>query len=168
MIDEERLQSGALLYERYHAAMMKRAKRYLSEISDAEDAVSSCWIRLLPRIDTLMLMDEQARSSYILATVQNEAIDRFRSQRRELVNTVELGEDIADSGDEYSNLIANEALTSMLAMLPPQEAKIVRFKLDGIGNEEIASRLQLSQSTVRVYWQRGRARLRLLVQALDK
>lgn len=168
MIDKERLQSGALLYERYYAAMMKRAKRYLSEISDAEDAVSTCWIRLLPRIDTLMSMDEQARSAYILATVQNEAIDRFRSQRRELVNTVELGEGIADNGDEYNDLLANEALTSMLAMLPPQEAKIVRFKLDGIGNEEIASRLQLSQSTVRVYWLRGRVRLRLLIQALDR
>lgn len=170
MIDEEKLKSGTLLYERYYTAMLKRARRYLSDIYDAEDVVSNCWIRLIPRIHTLMSMDEQARSSYILTTVQNEAIDHFRRQQRQLVNTVELGENIADanSSEEYNDLLVCATLSSMLAMLPPQEARIVRFKLNDISNKDISNLLHISQSTVRVYWLRGRVRLRLLIQTLDK
>lgn len=170
MIDEEKLRSGTLLYERYYTAMLKRARRYLSDIYDAEDVVSNCWIRLIPRIHTLMSMDEQARSSYILTTVQNEAIDHFRRQQHQLVNTVELGENIADanSSEEYNDLLVCDTLSSMLAMLPPQEARIVRFKLNDISNKEISNLLHISQSTVRVYWLRGRVRLRLLIQTLDK
>lgn len=170
MIDEEKLRAGALLYEQYCAAMLKRAKRYLSDIYDAEDVVSSCWIRLLPRVHTLMDMDESARSSYLLTTVQNEAIDHLRRQQRYLGRTVELGENIADTsaGDQYDDLMICDALSSMLTMLPPQEARIIRFKLEGASNEEISKLLHISQSTVRVYWLRGRARLRLLIQTLDK
>lgn len=170
MIDEEKLRAGALLYEQYYTAMLKRARRYLSDIFDAEDVVSNCWIRLLPRIHTLADMDEPARSSYLLTTVQNESIDHLRRQQRYLGHTVELDENMADAGagDQYDDLMVCDALSSMLTMLPPQEARIVRLKLNGISNEEISSLLHISQSTVRVYWLRGRARLRLLIQTLDK
>lgn len=169
MIDEEKLRAGALLFEQYYTAMLKRAKRYLSDAFDAEDAVSNCWIRLLPRIHTLMDMDEPARSSYLLTTVQNEAIDHLRRQQRYLGHTVELGKDMADAsaGDQYDDLILCDALSSMLTMLPPQEARIIRFKLEGASNEEISELLHIGQSTVRVYWLRGRARLRQLIQILD-
>lgn len=172
MIDEEKIQSGTLLYERYYAAMLKRAKCYVGDIYDAADIVSNCWIRLIPRIHALMSMDEHARSSYIMTTVQNEAIDYSRKQQRQrrLTDTVELCENIAhvNAWEAYNDLLTWDTLSSMLAMLPPKEARIVRFKLNGISNEEISGSLHISQSTVRVYWKRGRERLRLLIQRPNK
>lgn len=170
MIDEERLRTGAMLYEHYYVAMLRRARRYLSDTYDAEDVVSSCWIRLLPRIDILTAMDEAARSSYIMTTVQNEAIDLIRKQRRQYVHTVDLGENIADinASEEFDNLLVCHTLSSLLTMLPPQEARIVRCKLNGVSNEEISELMNIRQSTVRVYWLRGRERLQSLLQTLDK
>ena len=119
MIDEEKLRAGALLYEQYYTAMLKRARRYLSDIYDAEDVVSNCWIRLLPRIHTLMEMDEPARSSYLLTAVQNESIDYYRRQhRRAMVGA--LDPNIADvsASEEFDTLLVCETFSSMLTMLP--------------------------------------------------
>lgn len=166
MIDEEKLRAGAMLYEQYYAAMLKRARRYLSDMYDAEDVVSNCWIRLLPRIHVLVDMDESARSAYLLTTVQNAAIDHLRKQRRFFIPNEEAGEKMAgvSAVDQYNELMTCYALSSMLSMLPPQEARIVRLKLAGVSNGEISQLLHISQSTVRVYWQRGRTHLRQFLQ----
>ena len=169
MIDEEKLRAGAMLYEQYYTAMLKRARQYLSDVYDAEDVVSDCWIRLLPRILTLMEMDEPARSSYLLTAVQNESIDYYRRQhRRAMVGA--LDPNIADvsASEEFDTLLVCETFSSMLTMLPAQESKVVQYKLHGVSNEDIAKLLHISQSTVRVYWLRGRARLRILIQTLDE
>lgn len=170
MIDEEKLKTGALLFERYYAAMLRRAKRYVSDTYDAEDIVSSCWLRLLPKIRTLVKMDEPARSAYLMTAVQNEAVDHHRKNQRHQTNSVELDDNVADTyADEaYDAFILCDTLLTLLRMLPAQEARIVRCKLQGMSNEEIAELLHISQSTVRVYWLRGRTTLRQVMQALDK
>lgn len=158
------------MYEHYSAAMLRRAKRYVSNVCDAEDVVSNCWLRLIPRTQMLMEMDAQARSSYIMATVQNEAIDYYRRQRHRFTTTIALGDGVVgiDAGEEYDNLIVGDTLASMLAMLPPHEARVIRFKLNGIDNAEISKSLHISQSTVRVYWLRGKMHLRSLIQDLEQ
>ena len=105
-----------------------------------------------------------------MTTVQNEAIDLIRKQRRQYVHTVDLGENIADinASEEFDNLLVCHTLSSLLTMLPPQEARIVRCKLNGVSNEEISELMNIRQSTVRVYWLRGRERLQSLLQTLDK
>jgi len=170
MIDQEVLRTGALLFEQYYAAMLRRAGHYVSDIHDAEDIVSSCWIRLLPKIFNLMKMDEPARSAYLMTAVQNEAVDYHRKNQRRQANSVELDDNIADAYAEeaYDSLILCDTLSTLLMMLPPQEARIVRCKLQGMSNEQIAELLHISQSTVRVYWLRGRTKLRQVMQALDK
>lgn len=170
MIDEDRLRAGADLYEQYYTAMIRRAKRYASDPYDAEDIVSNCWIRLLPKIHILKEMDAPARASYLLTSVQNEAIDYHRKNLRIHSNSVELDESIADSSSDeaYDILFLCNTLSTLLEMIPPQEARIVRCKLKCMNNEEIAEQLHISQSTVRVYWLRGRTRLRKLMRILDK
>lgn len=170
MIDEDRLRAGAKLYEQYYVAMIRRARRYVSDIYDAEDIVSNCWLRLLSKVNVLIEMDEPARSAYLMTAVQNESIDYHRKKIRFHSVAVELSEDIADSkaNEAYDALVIGDTLTSLLTMIPPQEARIVRYKLKGISNAEIAELLSISRSTVRVYWQRARIRLRQIVQILGE
>lgn len=170
MIDEDKLRTGTSLYEQYYAAMIRRAKRYVSDPYDAEDIVSNCWIRLLPKINILKEMDAPARASYLLTAVQNEAVDYYRKNLRIHSSAIELDESIADNSsvEAYDTLILCDTLSSLLEMIPPQEARIVRYKLKCLSNEEIAEQLHISQSTVRVYWLRGRTRLRKLMLILDK
>lgn len=170
MIDKDKLRTGTSLYEQYYTAMIRRAKRYASDPYDAEDIVSNCWLRLLPKINILKEMDAPARASYLLTAVQNEAVDYYRKNLRIHSNAVELDESIADnsSSEVYDTLILCDTLSTLLEMIPPQEARIVHCKLKYMSNEEIAEQLHISQSTVRVYWLRGKTRLRELIRILDK
>lgn len=170
MIDEDSLRTGAGLYEQYYTAMIRRAKRYVSDTYDAEDIVSNCWLRLLPKIQLLTEMDELARTAYLMTAVQNESLDYHRKSLRLHGKMVELNDDIADNeaGNAYDTLIVCDTLSYLLTMIPPQEAKIVRCKMEGMNNAEISERMHVSQSTVRVYWLRGRRRLRQLIQILDE
>ena len=170
MIDENRLRAGANLYEQYYTAMIRRAKRYVTDTYDAEDIVSNCWLRLLPKIQLLIEMDEPARTAYLLTTVQNESLDYHRKRLRLRGKMVEFIEDVADNeaGKAYDALIVCDTLASLLTMIPPQEARIVRCKMDDMSNAEISDLMHISQSTVRVYWLRGSRRLRQLIRILDK
>lgn len=117
-----------------------------------------------------MEMDEPARSAYLMTAVQNESIDHHRKKIRFHSVAAELAEDIADNkaNEAYDALVIGDTLSSLLTMIPPQEARIVRCKLKGMSNAEIAELLSISQSTVRVYWQRARIRLRQIVQILGE
>ena len=59
------------LFTRYRTAMLGRALQYMKHVQDAEDVVSDAWMSLLRQLPKLVVMDERARSTYILRSVQN-------------------------------------------------------------------------------------------------
>lgn len=66
------------LFTRYRTAMLGRALQYMKHVQDAEDVVSDAWMSLLRQLPKLVVMDERARSTYILRSVQNASVDALR------------------------------------------------------------------------------------------
>ena len=153
MIDEGTFRIGALLFEQHYDAMMRQAKRHVSDTYDAEDIVSSCWLRLLPKINILQGMDTSTRTAYLLTVVWHETVDYYRQNMRHHSDTVELDESIIDSNSDeaYDKFILCDTLSTLLEKIPPQEARIVRCKMKEMNNKDIAEQPRISLSTVRVY-----------------
>lgn len=159
MIPDNYLYAGARFYEQYYGSMIRKAKRYVSDIHDAEDIVSACWVSLLLHMERLVALEETMRAAYILAAVKNASIDFLRKQSRQnmLLNEV----DEAGTGEEWLESIEyQELLAILLKQLPPYEARIVGFKLMKYTSVEIADLLHISPVSVRIYWMRARKHLR--------
>lgn len=159
---------GTQLFIQYQAAMTRRALRYVFNIHDAEDVVSDCWLSLISRFSLLSSMDERARSAYILTAVRNAAIDYLR--KRERHGTSHFPTDHSDNTPPnfIDAVIDQNVIESLLEYLPPHTSKVVRYKLHTLDDSKIAELIGIRQSSVRVYWLRGREQLRRLIQALNE
>ncbi|MBE5772314.1 MAG: RNA polymerase sigma factor [Clostridiales bacterium] len=166
MISASNLRTGAQLFEQYYAAMIKRARRYVSDVYDAEDIVSDCWVALLLRMEQLIPMKEPVRTAYIMTSVENASIDflRKRKRRQRIVEEMEISDADAEYLQELDSLEYQDLLATLLKQLPPYEAKVVEYKLMKYTSSEIAEKLSVSSASVRVYWMRAKGRLQKYIQ----
>lgn len=157
---------GTQLFIQYQAAMKQRALRYVSNIHDAEDIVSDCWISLIHHFPLLSSMDERRRSAYILTAVQNAAIDYLR-KRRHSCNLIQSKNDhpMEASSDFIDSVMDRDIVKSILKRLPPREAKVAMYKLCSYDDSEIAELLEICQSSVRVYWLRSKKRMKMMYES---
>lgn len=171
MCVHEVMQAAAACFERYYPAMLRRATKYVDCFEDAEDIVSECWIKLICIVPKLMRMDIQARSTYIMKTVQNEAIDFIRKRQRCTDSPLtEIRATTISSGSICPEQIveSHEFVRELLQFLPNQERKIISMYIQGYSTGEIAVRLKLTASSVRVYKHRAQQRLIDYVEAINK
>lgn len=161
------------LYQRYHVAMLRRARKYVHNSCDAEDIVSDCWVNLILHAEQLSKMVSSAQTVYIMRCVTNKSIDLLRNRHRS-------AEWICDDR-EYPILCPNaiepdfseEALLQkmevahLLYLLPPREQEVMKLRLRKWGTDEIADKLHISKSSVRGYAARATARLRSYVRSVE-
>lgn len=137
---------------------------------DAEDIVSEYWIKLICMVPKLMRMDIQARSTYIMKTAQNEAIDFIRKRHRCTDSPLtEIHATTISSGSLCPEQIveSHEFDRELLWFLPNQERKIIFMYIQGYSTDEIAVRLKLAASSVRVYKHRAQQRLIDYIHAIE-
>lgn len=158
------------LYTRYRAAMLGRALQYMKHVQDAEDVVSDAWMALLRQLPKLVVMDEKARSTYILRSVQNASVDALRkanvqARQRERLQNEPMPVPVED--DSRHSTLRARFLTAFSA-LPPREQTIVRLRLSGKSRAEIAQTLNLSPSSVHVYLFRAKHHIQHTLSTLDE
>lgn len=149
-------------FKRYTPLMFRKAQACLNIPQDAEDIVSCCWLKLLPHLKVLNGMDEKRRVAYILTCVQNESTDLIRRQIRERRLLARLARDLRQPAhtDISSSISLKSELDDVLSVCTGQEYSVLCSKRIGLSDEEIAARMHVSKSTVRVYWHRARKRIR--------
>lgn len=139
--------SEAELWRRMHGLrpeMIRLAQRTLSETSDAEDAVSEAFVKIVRGGRT---SPEQLRS-HVVTAVRSVAIDmaRKRNADRRRDNRYFAGEMslVAPVDEDISDRSYAEAAQSKLAELPARERELLLLRQDGLSIREIAQRLGLT------------------------
>lgn len=149
-------------FKRYTPLMFRKAQACFNIPQDAEDIVSCCWLKLLSHLKVLNAMDEKRRIAYILTCVQNESTDFVRMKIRERQLMARLARDLQKPVhiEIIDSISLQSELDDLLSVCTGQEYNVLCDKCVGLSDEEIAARMQVSKSTVRVYWHRARKRIR--------
>lgn len=165
MSEPEAVIAATRYFRQYYRPMLRRAIKYVHNIQEAEDVVSDCWIRLVQQIPKLIAMDEAARSTYIMKSVQNEAIDHIRRQKKQ--GHLELADEYSATANLDQIVASNEYVHELLQLLPPHERRTMQLHIQGCSTGEIAAQLRLTQSSVRVYKLRAQRRLIDYIRAIE-
>lgn len=153
------------LYEQHRFTMLAVAMRILRHRQRAEDAVHDAFLRILENIDQIGAIECNKMRSYIVIIVRNIALDQLRQQnRRGELPLPEYGDDLQDDGiDLEQDLLDREQAadihTHLRALGQPFLDIMILKMVHGFKSREISRMLQIPESTVRVYLQRGKKRL---------
>lgn len=144
---EEKFKS---LFREYFSSLCIFAYRYLSDTELSKDVVHDVFAGLWESPERLeQLLNEK---SYLYTLVRNHCLDVLRKQsvRKKFSATVEFA---PKTSEEYPDLEAlreetYRQLDFAINQLPKRSREILRLKMSGLKNEEIARQLNLSVNTV--------------------
>ena len=148
------------VFTRLRRKFLGMAMAILPNEDDAADALQDAFCKLWPRRDTIN--DETKAEALTGVTLRNICIDRTR---RRTLPTVPLDEehDTVDSETTYNE--REEKYNTVKAIidngLTVLQRRIIELKeIQGVGVEEIAKQLQMTESAVRMNLSRARNRIR--------
>ena len=147
-----------LLFRKYYASMVLYADRMLKNKSESEDLVVDLFCTLWTKRTQLAAV--KSGQNYIFILLRNKVIDflryKKRSRQEELVDSVseEAIEQTIFEVELYAQL--NEAIEN----LPKKCAEVLRLKMEGFDDHEIAEKLGIQYETVRSHTKRGVVLLR--------
>lgn len=141
--------SQRLLYDRYCQKVMGIALRYCSNPDEAEDVVQEVFIKIFTNIHRLH--DEATLSSWIHTIATHTCIDMLRAKKQPLtIPYEELPTEIGDMSCNYYDGIAAEQLLAYIQELPEGCRTVFNLCIiDGLSNEEVATMLSCTETTVR-------------------
>ena len=151
------------LYLQHRQTLYRVAYRILQDPHDAEDAVHHAFVRLVDHMDKVDVRNLPRTRAFLLAVVENAAIDIYRQRKRKSGVRVEelclpepMPEEIADS----------IAFDRAFLKLPVIYSSVLRLKYShGYSGREIAVLLGLTEENVRQRIYRGK---QLLAELLEK
>lgn len=138
------------LYYRYLPKLLGFAFNYLYDEQDAEDTVQIIFINIWEKRRNL---DETKNfKSYLFQSVKNQLLNKLRSQKKNCAID-NIPEKYCVSTENIFEKLTYQELenttTDLIKNLPKTQQKVfVLSKIDGLSNEEIATRLRLSKRTV--------------------
>jgi len=156
------------IYSVYHSAMLKMAVSYVRNLWDAEDIVSDCCVSLMRHTALLERLAPAQRTKYVMTAVRNSALSHLRRKNRApLLCTDELLDAYAGSVEPLEAEMAYVAAEQLLAYLSGREGEVAQLRLQMMPTREIAMRLDLAESTVRVCWHRARRKMQKMLRSSD-
>lgn len=150
---------GELVY-RHRDRLWSVALRTTSDPEEAADALQDAFLSAFRRAD--QFRGEAAVTTWLHRIVVNACLDRLRrrTSRPAVPLPDDLGQTLADPGDQMSRRDTQLVIASALANLPPdQRAAIVLVDVEGRSIQETAELLGCPTGTVKSRCSRGRARL---------
>ncbi|MCR4645683.1 MAG: sigma-70 family RNA polymerase sigma factor [Oscillospiraceae bacterium] len=165
MTDREKL---AELYRIYEKPLYRIAYAVLHDHSQAEDAVSEAFCRVMRHIGKIGDPASPQTKQYMVKTIRSTSFSQYRYNRRHAERTQVLDEHHAELPDPHDMLHQRierqsllETLTSMLGILNETDRQIVVWHgRDGIPFAQIGEHLHLSEAAVRKRYERARKRMK--------
>lgn len=159
MIDsEDDKHKFVVLYEKYRCLMMAVAVSILKDNYLAEDAVHEAFIKVAKNIDRIGNVSGIETKRYLISVVKTTAIDMYRKRNKQQENEVVFepekieNEKITYLEDKYENNILE-----VIYNLPENYRDIFLLRYSsGLEYSEIASVLEITESTVRQRISRGK------------
>lgn len=152
--------SQELLYRKYARKMYYVSLSYSGDREEAKDILQEAFLKVFRNIDKYR--DTGSLEGWIRRIVSNTAIDHFRNHKRDRLTFTydEILDTPASDKNEVEVISGTEEIISMVRDLP-EGARIIftLFAVEGYSHKEIASKLQISESTSKSQFRRARTLL---------
>lgn len=139
-----------VLFREYFSSLCIFAYHYLADMELSKDVVHDVFTGLWE--STIQLDQLLNEKGYLYTLVRNQCFDVLRKQnvRNRYASTLNLSEKESDEYMEYEILREEtyRQLDQAINRLPERSQEILRLKLSGLKNQEIAEKLQLSINTI--------------------
>ena len=152
--------SQDLLYRKYARKMYYVCLSYSGDKEEAKDILQEAFLKVFRNFDKYM--DSGSLEGWIRRIVSNTAIDHFRSSKQDRLTFSY--DDILDTPEfekpEVKMISGTEEIIAMVRDLP-KGARIIftLFAVEGYSHKEIASKLDISESTSKSQFRRARTLL---------
>jgi len=151
------------VFRRYYPRLCYYAFKIIENKASAEDVVQDVFLRFQDRLP--QFNSETALGSFLYLSVKNACLNMLRHKAVEAKYEASASFSLKDEAPFVENLIRAEVygeIHQALASLPEGCRTVINLAyFDGLKNDEIADRLQVSVNTVKTQKQRGLQLLRL-------
>jgi RNA polymerase sigma-70 factor (ECF subfamily) len=141
-----------ILYDKYIAKLLVFLKSYTQDTRQADEAIQQIFINIWQSHDKIN--PDLSFQAYLIRSLKNYIYNQYRDQvrlfRRRERFLQEVPENRVEQPDEFLQLKELESLLrEKIQNLPPVQQEIFLMSRDeGLSNEEIASKLNVSRRTV--------------------
>ena len=158
------------MYDQFHNLVYHVAYKITRDVHLSEDVVQETFLKAFKKFDTLL--DPGKIKSWLTSIASSTAIDVIRkeSKRNERYIDEESLHHIHDLPrhhrleSEIDALFLKKAIQENIALLPPTQQEVMSLKvMQDLSDSEIALKLNLSPSTVKTRYHRGRKQLYSMV-----
>lgn len=150
----------AALVDRYNDLLYRHAERMLGQADDAEDVVQSAWIKAFRNLRKCR--DPERFGAWVFRIGANACKDAVKAKRRGIVPLESVAELESHDGDTATRLDQRRRLASALARLAPDQREAFLLKhMEGWSYEEMADRLGVRVSALKMRVHRAREELQI-------
>jgi len=155
----------AALVARYDDLLSRHAQRMLGRIDEAEDVVQAAWIKAYRRLR--QCRDPERFGAWVFRIAANACKDALKARRKEVVPMDSVG-DLRSPGDDPEEGALREKqrrqIAAALGRLPPDQREAFLLKhVEGWSYEEMAERLEVGVSALKMRVHRARDELQKLL-----
>ena len=157
-----------LLYERYSKAMYNTALRITGNRTDAEDILQESFIDAFVQLRSFE--NKATFGAWLKQIVVFKSIAVLKKRRLTFTDLEKETEELAEVNtvDESEIGFTVEGIKKAMSQLPDgYRAVLSLYLLEGYDHEEIANIMQITQSTVRTQYKRGKRKLLQLLKKED-
>ncbi len=155
------------LYEMHYGKMMGVCLRYANHQEDAQDILHEGFIKVFKNLGKYQL--GTSISAWIRRIMVNTAIDYYRKSIRRRTEDIEQAYSISSSdADAVSQLTEKEILAAVQALSPAYRAVFNLYVIEGFSHKEIATQLDITESTSRSNLVKARLKLKGIINAYYK
>ncbi len=158
------------LYNMYAKKMLGVCMRYGKSLEEAEDILQEGFIKVFQKIDTYAF--QGSFDGWIRRVMVNTAINHYNAHKKYYENEL-YASDSSDEGDktdyeedDYNEVkIPPEVLMSMIQQLPEGYKMVFNlYVFEGMTHAEIATTLDISESTSKTQLFKARNKLKKLIE----
>jgi RNA polymerase sigma-70 factor (ECF subfamily) len=142
---------------------MRFVRARVSDEQVAEDVLQETFLRIHARLDSLG--DDQRLASWVFQIARNIITDHHRSKAHSPSGFASEMEATADGPDNLNEQTAGWARTLIEQLPDANLAALHLYEIEGLSQQAIADRLNISLSGAKSRIQRGRAKLKTLLHA---
>ena len=96
------------IYNKYYPNMKMQAYNIVRSNEEAEELVHDAFVKLIDKVDTVMNVAPEKLPSYIMATVRNIAINKWKKNKKDSENSFSLDNDDVNFWIKDSNALPED------------------------------------------------------------
>jgi RNA polymerase sigma-70 factor (ECF subfamily) len=150
------------IWEEYYTPLQKFISKKVYDQVSVDDILQVVFLKINNHLH--QVRDEQKLKSWIYKVTRNVIIDYYRTQKHteKLPDNIDIP--IENKVENYTQEVAN-CLASTMNVLPEKYREVLQLsELDGLSQKDISERLGISYSTAKSRVQRGRKKLKDLLE----